>query len=340
MATASFARDLHDDTDPKDKPEVETEEEETEGGEGGSGEGGDSRPESELTDEEKEARRQRNRDRKERKKANDRALVESNKILTERIRRLEQGQAETRTEVADTQVETGRAKLRSAITEIDAAIAEADRAIEAGEEAQATALASGDAGAIKTANRGLREAIERKFAAASEKREVEGISAEFERRAKAPNRRPTQGADPRITEQFDRFRAQHDWFDTDDIDRSVVQAVDKKLMAEGKLDPRTDEYWLELNRRIKPRLGHRFTSGRAETGDEEEERPEGSRRSAPPAGGPGRSKSPGGGEKWTLDKARKNAMEREGLREGTDEWNERVTVYKDWDAEESKRRAS
>lgn len=70
-----------------------------------------------------------------------------------------------------------------------------------------------------------------------------------------------------------------DWFDPklSDEDSSIAYAIEQHLYKEGRLDPTTDEYWDEVQRRIAKRLPHLELGSGDDSGDDREELRGGSR---------------------------------------------------------------
>lgn len=74
---------------------------------------------------------------------------------------------------------------------------------------------------------------------------------------KASNPQP----DPRVVNHANQWVAKNNWYKqgSNDTDSIVVTAIDSALEREG-WDPKTQEYWQELNVRVSKALPHRFTS--------------------------------------------------------------------------------
>jgi hypothetical protein len=69
-----------------------------------------------------------------------------------------------------------------------------------------------------------------------------------------------QGPDPIVKDYASSFIEEHKWWDPKggDEDSRIVSAIDNGLVKEG-LDPRTQEYWDELDSRVRNRLPHRYS---------------------------------------------------------------------------------
>lgn len=76
----------------------------------------------------------------------------------------------------------------------------------------------------------------------------------------APRRGATQGPDPMMQRHAASWMERNSWYDPgkNDEDSAIAFAVDERLAKEG-WDPRTTEYWDELDSRLQKRLPHRYT---------------------------------------------------------------------------------
>jgi hypothetical protein len=118
--------------------------------------------------------------------------------------------------------------------------------------------------------------------------------------------RPMQQA-PEVNQLAHRWAADNRWFNPNgsDEDSLVAKAVDSSLVAEG-LNPGTDRYWSELNRRLAQRLPHRFADD-----DDSDYTPTQQGRRGPPVGG-GRELSAPGSKKVFVSADRVQAMKDAG----------------------------
>lgn len=68
--------------------------------------------------------------------------------------------------------------------------------------------------------------------------------------------------DPEVVERASKWSTSHTWYNRtgSDEDSDIVRVVDKNLTREG-WDPKTQEYWDELDDRLKTRIPHRFRDG-------------------------------------------------------------------------------
>ena len=70
-----------------------------------------------------------------------------------------------------------------------------------------------------------------------------------------------QPLDPRLKQHADDWMSKNSWYDSSgtDMDSDLVLKIDDRLMKEG-WNPKTEEYWEELDARVKKYLPHRANS--------------------------------------------------------------------------------
>jgi hypothetical protein len=140
--------------------------------------------------------------------------------------------------------------------------------------------------------------------------------------------RPT--VPPEVLAKVDRWRAKHSWYNPlkPDQDTRLTLAIDAQVGADG-FDAGTDEFWVELDKRLKKVLPHRYETqddedddgedpaprgGRNRSGDADSVRPSAGNRRVPAAGGGSGSAAAGAGFK--LSPERVQAMKDGGV------WND------------------
>ncbi len=140
--------------------------------------------------------------------------------------------------------------------------------------------------------------------------------------AEAP---PAQAGPSLVDMKANRWATENSWFKPtgSDPDSDVVRSIDAGLVREG-LDPATDEYWDELDRRIAKYLPHRFAD-EAETGYTEAR----TGRRGPPVGG-SREMTPGKVQVY-LSPARVDAMKDAGAWDDPVRRKEMLKRFADWD---------
>jgi len=82
----------------------------------------------------------------------------------------------------------------------------------------------------------------------------------LKRQAAQPKQRPMQGPDPLLKSYAEKWMSRNSWYDPNksDEDSAIAFAIDERLAKEG-WDPRTQDYWDELDSRLQKRLPHRYT---------------------------------------------------------------------------------
>jgi len=163
---------------------------------------------------------------------------------------------------------------------------------------------------------------------------------------------PTE-PDPAIVSRAQEWAREHRWFDPRmrDEDSVIAAAVERHVSQEGRLDPASDEYWEEVDRRLARRLPERYGRGRADTSEDddrdEDERP--TRRDPRRVNGNGARKPSGptikvGGRERTLrkgevfiDEDRKQAMIEAGVYDDPVQRERFLKSYQKYDREAGRR---
>lgn len=98
---------------------------------------------------------------------------------------------------------------------------------------------------------------------------------------------PTNRVDPRVMAFGQTWLANNDWYDPKDMNNRETQRVrriDAQILREG-YDPREEDYWEELTKRVQKSLPHRYDDDADEDQDEDEDEDEDKlRRSSKPNG--------------------------------------------------------
>lgn len=145
----------------------------------------------------------------------------------------------------------------------------------------------------------------------------EGQRLEQQRRTSGTASQPS----PRVVENAQRWAGNHAWYSRtgDDEDSEIVRLVDRRMTKEG-WDPSTQEYWDELDDRLKDRLPHRYNgNGRG--------RP---RRQT--TGGAAGESPGGGGSEFNLSAERVAALKEAGMWEDPKQRARMIKRYRDADA--------
>lgn len=301
--------DIRQEADARDT-EADSEDEDERAGHTESDEGDD-----------RDALRQRRRG--ERQKRRKRQNLELN-FLRQRNEDLERRQSEQDARITQTEVVT-----------IDGRIAQVEEQIRESERIKAQAITKGDGDSAAEADR-IREQL------LNGKRALEGVKNQAVNGARQRQAAPT--IDPQIKARVDDWISDNnDWFDPNlgNEDSAIARAIEDSLFREKRLDPRTDAYWVEYNRRLGKRLPHLFDQD-SEKDDERQENRNGDRTNADdrPAKRNGGPRMTTGGRERTLKKnevyisaERRKAMEEAGLWEDETLRNRYLKRYQQYDKE-------
>jgi hypothetical protein len=182
------------------------------------------------------------------------------------------------------------ARLDKAIEDQDARILFAKQKI-----AEATSTANGEL---------LTSAQEMWFEA---RRQAEALQ-NLKKRAVAPqNQRTIQAPDPQLQRHANNWMANNPWYDPNGKDPDSRRALNEdSILAEEGYDPKTAEYWEELDRRLQRVVPHRYT-------EDADERPRSKPRSAVTSSGREFASTNGKGNSFTLSPEQVRAMKDAGM---------------------------
>jgi len=206
-------------------------------------------------EEEREQIRARRRAEKQRKKENrDRDRLELG-FLRQRNEQLERRQSELDSRVANGEM----VMIDNKIAELEGQIREADR-IKALAIDQSKGEAAAEADRIGNDLRGGRNAL------------VNLKNQRAQAAQAAQQQRAAPQIDPQIQAQARNWAGRHEWYDPNlrNLDSRVAKAVEEQMFTEGSYDARSDEYWDELDNRLRKYLPHHFRNGNGEDGEERE----------------------------------------------------------------------
>lgn len=245
---------------------------------------------SNETEEEKRERR-----RKERKEKNERkkfykkrdelviqSLQEENKAIRESLAQFQKKMSERETSDLESQHTHWKR--------------EAERAA----AAKRQAIQDGDGARFQQAEQYERQALQRAY-------HIENM-----RRQPAPAPQQSQGVDPTVKEYAGQFMQRFDWYDPNGTDETskVVQVLDNGVARDG-YDPRTPEYWEELEARMKRRLPQNLFP--QDDGDDDDDEPPAKaapKRKGPPVAGKADAKA---GKTITIPRELRSALEEAGI---------------------------
>jgi len=195
------------------------------------------------TAEEAEARRERNRQRRKDNKTKRREYIENlhrelaarDSVINEMNQRL---------------ATVERKASGSEMAQLDNAEREAQEFYSRFKEIHAKAVEQADG---KTAS----EATEQMLSARQRIDQIASIKKAMQQRQAAPT-----ALDPRMVNHAKTWMSSHPWYDPSgkDEDSSLVLSIDNRLAQEG-WNPTTQEYWDELETRVKKYLPHRVKQG-------------------------------------------------------------------------------
>ncbi len=189
------------------------------------------------------------------------------KKLTEKYRKEERDREEA-TRLAE-QLLAENQQLKGQVQNLDKGfVAEYGNRLESQEaavkQAWKQAYESGDADAIVNAQEALaRIAVEKdKHRSAKLRTERQPAPVQQERPVQQPAQQPARRPDPKAEE----WAKKNDWFGSDDIMTYAVFGLHNKLVSEEGFDPDSDEYYTEVDRRIRAEFPHKFETKKKSSG--------------------------------------------------------------------------
>jgi hypothetical protein len=139
------------------------------------------------------------------------------------------------------------------------------------------------------------------------RRQAEAL-ANLKKRAVAPqNQRTIQAPDPQLQRHASNWMANNPWYDPNGKDPDSRRALNEdSILAEEGYDPKTSEYWEELDRRLQRVVPHRYT-------EDADEKPRSRPRSAVTSSGREFASNNGRGNSFTLSPEQVRAMKDAGM---------------------------
>jgi len=139
------------------------------------------------------------------------------------------------------------------------------------------------------------------------RRQAEAL-VNLKKRAVAPqNPRTIQAPDPQLQRHANNWMANNPWYDPNGKDPDSRRALNEDaILAEEGYDPKTAEYWEELDKRLQRVVPHRYT-------EDANERPRSRPRSAVTSSGREFASNNGRGNSFTLSPEQVRAMKDAGM---------------------------
>jgi hypothetical protein len=139
------------------------------------------------------------------------------------------------------------------------------------------------------------------------RRQSEALEA-LKKRSVAPQRQRTiQAPDPQLQRHANNWMANNQWYDPNGKDPDSRRALNEdSILAEEGYDPKTAEYWEELDRRLQRVVPHRYT-------EDADERPRSRPRNAVTSSGREFASNNGKGNSFTLSPDQVRAMKDAGM---------------------------
>jgi len=139
------------------------------------------------------------------------------------------------------------------------------------------------------------------------RRQAEAL-ANLKKRAVAPqNPRTIQAPDPQLQRHANNWMSNNPWYDPNGKDPDSRRALNEdSILAEEGYDPKTAEYWEELDKRLQRVVPHRYT-------EDANERPRSRPRSAVTSSGREFASNNGRGNSFTLSPDQVRAMKDAGM---------------------------
>ncbi len=246
-----------------------------------------------------EARRQERHDRKTRSKEKD-----------DRLRRELSSEREARRELENRLAVIERKSSGSELAQLDGTIKQTQNAYAYHKQQLEQAYKDGN-GAMAA------EATEKMMVAKQRIDDLGRIKTAYTTQAQA-----APPLDRRLVDHADGFMKKHNWYKHEgrDTDSLMVRTLDNALAQEG-WDPKTEEYWAELQERVKKYLPHR--TGRATVTATDNPRPK-----AVVSGSGGEAGASGNKGTFTLSAARVQALKDAGMWDNPTERADAVKRYK------------
>jgi hypothetical protein len=268
-------------------------------------------------DPEREAIRQRRREERRQKKLNRINKEDSYKREIDSLRRQLEEVNTWKNTVERRHVDTG-------IQQIDKALSDANSAINLAKQAiiEATKNQDGEAQV---------DAQELYYAARKRQEDLTRLKAGIAQKMAAP---PQQNVDPVVIQGAKAWMDSKGWYDPagKDMDSRITLQVDNQMAQEG-WDPRSPEYWTELDNRLQKYLPHRFTGSNSGANMSTNET---QRRNKPPTSGSSQGSGPVKAEGYRLSPEKVKAIKEAGMWDDPEKRKKMIKRYMDFDKNQGK----
>lgn len=261
-----------------------------------------------LDDADREALRERRRDERKRRKENQREREESLKRELSARDRLIQEQNERLNALE-------RKSSGAELGQLDAAIKQSSEAATYFKSLIADASTKGDGATVAEATEKMILARQRADQLTNLKKQVTTNQSQS---------RPA--LDPRLVTHAQGWMEKNKWYDPagSDMDSKIALTIDTAMASEG-WDPKTPEYWQELNSRVKKHLPHRAKSDTISSRDRTESR------KSTVAGSGRETSSSGSSSDYKLSAERVQALKDAGMWEDPTKRAESIKRYREYD---------
>jgi hypothetical protein len=154
------------------------------------------------------------------------------------------------------------------------------------------------------------------------RRQFEALEAIKKKATAQPKQRTIAAPDPQLQRYANEWMESNPWYDPNgkDMDSKVALKIDQAMAEEG-WNPKTQEYWDELNNRLQRYIPHRYTGG-------VDERPSQRRpRNVVTSSGRESASSSGGKNTFTLNPDQVRAMKDAGMWDDPDKRAKMIRRY-------------
>jgi len=153
------------------------------------------------------------------------------------------------------------------------------------------------------------------------RRQFESLDAVKKRATAQPKQRTIQAPDPLLQRHANNWMSNNQWYDPNgrDPDSKVALTIDQAMAEEG-WNPKTPDYWEELDTRLQKYLPHRYTLG---TSERQVSRP----RNVVTSSGRESATSSGGRNSFTLSSDQVRAMKDAGMWDDADKRAKMIRRY-------------